>query len=505
MAQVTFATCAACVKVWDLPDEEPTSTFTPHRRNITCARWTTAGDTPVLVTSGDDGAVVFSSKAGAPLFTLSVSRGPEVRGFALVSSGGSKYLATGCSDATVRLWDLAQRTVVRSLAGHYDAITCVEAGNAGPDRYLATGDASGVLSLHNLAHTKVVRSITLPDERPVRCVAFDTARRGAVVGHVHGAGESTAPDAAAHVIAGSGGGLVAAWDVMGSPVPLWGYRAHTSSCNALALVPGTKLVATVGADRRLHLFDTVGHKSVKTLVIDTPLTSLDCHSDGHTIAVGTQSGSVIVYDLRSSTSPRTHMLRAHTPSAVACLQFMKERVAPKSALSPSSRLSQTAQRDIATGGSNSREQVIWNAVPVVDFPSGTAFEAGQNTAIRRCQGPTDDVEEGAVSAVALSRSAAGPICIPDTSRERHKAGYRTVVSSDLQAQLLKKLVEDAQYEFKQQVHSDIINLHVDMIRGFETLKEEVAQMLKQHLDAMQNLVQENARLREENSRLRNLY
>lgn len=55
------------------------------------------------------------------------------------------------------------------------------------------------------------------------------------------------------------------------------------------------------------------------------------------------------------------------------------------------------------------------------------------------------------------------------------------------------------------MHRDIVNMHADMVRGFEELREEMGRVLAQSLRAVDAVVQENTRLKEEVRQLKHLY
>jgi WD40 repeat protein len=56
----------------------------------------------------------------------------------------------------------------------------------------------------------------------------------------------------------------------------------------------------VSLDKKIVFYDISDKKVVKKLETTQPLTSISFFEDGHTIAVGTLSGSIFIYDLRES-------------------------------------------------------------------------------------------------------------------------------------------------------------------------------------------------------------
>lgn len=61
--------------------------------------------------------------------------------------------------------------------------------------------------------------------------------------------------------------------------------------------------------------------TVKTILSESALTSIDLLYDGKTVAVGSSRGKVYIYDLRHSNDP-IFVKSAHKTS-VACLRFQK--------------------------------------------------------------------------------------------------------------------------------------------------------------------------------------
>ena len=69
-------------------------------------------------------------------------------------------------------------------------------------------------------------------------------------------------------------------------------------------------MCTSGLDGKLQFFDTVEGKSVKKIDIQSALSAVSFCPDGHTIAVGTIKGKVLVYDLKDAKKVKME-LRGH--------------------------------------------------------------------------------------------------------------------------------------------------------------------------------------------------
>lgn len=61
------------------------------------------------------------------------------------------------------------------------------------------------------------------------------------------------------------------------------------------------------------------YRPVKTLMAESPLTSIDVMSNGAILAVGSTRGKIFMYDLRQGSTPMK-IINAHK-SSVQCLKF----------------------------------------------------------------------------------------------------------------------------------------------------------------------------------------
>lgn len=124
------------------------------------------------------------------------------------------------------------------------------------------------------------------------------------------------------------------WDLEKPPVssmryePLIEFKNHTADIVGIAISPSNdKLVATVGKDNKLCLFDVKDKRSmIKSFNFDYDLTCVVFNSQGDNLFIGTRSGEVIVVDL---SNPKTHsILTDHRDSragGVTSIDFAQPR------------------------------------------------------------------------------------------------------------------------------------------------------------------------------------
>ncbi|CAM9669654.1 unnamed protein product [Chrysoparadoxa australica] len=94
--------------------------------------------------------------------------------------------------------------------------------------------------------------------------------------------------------------------------------------------------------------------------------------------------------------------------------------------------------------------------------------------------------------------------LTDVTRERGGQGGTEGAPGELPASVREEL-ERALGQLRKQVHGDLSSLHLDMLRQFQSLQDDIATGLQEHNGAMRSLLEENQRLREENQKLRQVY
>ncbi|KAG8746997.1 hypothetical protein FRC10_002796 [Ceratobasidium sp. 414] len=80
-------------------------------------------------------------------------------------------------------------------------------------------------------------------------------------------------------------------------------------------------------------------------------------------------------------------------------------------------------------------------------------------------------------------------------------GKSTSLTQSQAQDLLRNIVSDVMFEFRQEAKEDVRGLHLDLIRASRGWKHDLKQYLGDTLDEVRELKEENARLRAENARL----
>jgi len=77
------------------------------------------------------------------------------------------------------------------------------------------------------------------------------------------------------------------------------FQQHAGAATAVAAHPSGELLASVGVDKSLVLYDLQSGKVLTQIFSDAALTSTTFHPDGHLLAAGAANGSIKLYDVKT--------------------------------------------------------------------------------------------------------------------------------------------------------------------------------------------------------------
>ncbi len=184
------------------------------------------------------------------------------------------WFASGSSDRTVRLWDLATGKALKILQGHTEPIHAIAISpsgktlvSAGSDKTIRLWHVESGRLLHTLtAHTKWVNALAATADGLMFVSAGDdkTLKRWNL----------------------EGGSLLQSW------------TGHPSSIYALAISPDSKLVASAGNDREIKLWELETGVYIRTFSRHSSrVTALAISPDGQTLASASNDGSIKLWNL----------------------------------------------------------------------------------------------------------------------------------------------------------------------------------------------------------------
>jgi WD40 repeat protein/energy-coupling factor transporter ATP-binding protein EcfA2 len=245
---------------------------------------------------------------------------------------GHPVLATASKDRTVKLWDLGEGKLLRTLEGHTEAVTCVALSADG--RLVASGSEDHTVKLWDantgelrgtLAnHTGTINGVQFtPDGRTLASASDDgtvklwnvtvSPERMTLQGHERQAlALAYSPDGK-WVASAGGERTIRLWDVATGQLRQIVGGVQPGYVLCLAFSADGKTLASAGYGREIRLWDVVNR--VRGVLEDPdghtqPVRALDVSPDGTMLASASGDGTVKLWDLRSRKLVRT--LRGHT-------------------------------------------------------------------------------------------------------------------------------------------------------------------------------------------------
>ena len=134
--------------------------------------------------------------------------------------------------------------------------------------------------------------------------------------------------------------MIAFWDC-NTNKNVFSLSAHLSPATGISFSPiNDTLALSVGLDKKLVCCDTKTKKQIMSIQCEFPLTAADFDQDGMNIAVGSNRGRVLIYDLRSPKTP-VHNIAGHNSSVSSVAFKPKQTTGP---INPTSGATSSASK-----------------------------------------------------------------------------------------------------------------------------------------------------------------
>uniref|UniRef100_A0A3P9MBP7 NEDD1 gamma-tubulin ring complex targeting factor n=1 Tax=Oryzias latipes TaxID=8090 RepID=A0A3P9MBP7_ORYLA len=327
-----------CVKLWDVVTMAPLEQFNPHNGGSPVAQacWSSNNQYLVSASSSGDKLVVSSLKL-APVPVVELAEGKKQTRVCLSSS--FQFLVSGGLDHCVHIWDLKTSRLHRSLKDHKEEVTCVSF-NASDSRIIS-GSTSGDLVLHSLTTNLSSQAFGHGSDHPIHDLRLSTVKRS-LLGTV------------------SDSGSVVLWDSNTQKELHVFDGAHKAPASGVAFSPTSDLlVVSVGLDKKIVCYDTASRIVLRSIRVESPLTSVEFTPDGTGLVVGSTQGKIYQYDLRNS-SAAMRITAAHRTS-VTCLRFQSSTSRSKSSKLGSTKIS--SKRSSSSVSSSSQPDPVSSRGP----------------------------------------------------------------------------------------------------------------------------------------------
>jgi protein NEDD1 len=456
--------------------KEPVKLLEGHSQPVNCVAF--SGEGTSVASGSTSGDVLVHGLLSGSATVVKPLRSPQTGSVRAVqySPFNASTLSSATDDGSVALWDVG---MMRSKH-HFDRVHTAACTSIAFSPFnhllLCSAGLDKRILFHDVDDCKTVKEIVATE--PISALSF--------------------MDDGVTVAVGTLKGTILIYDLRGGSAPKYTSAAHKGPVSSLAFQVGQAGGQSGSSQRYRGEGGAAASAAARPRLTKSALAESDARSE--TMAASTAS----VRTADPSAESRTEQATAQTPLQAAA---QTPTVGPPSATSTPSTSSPQMKR--AAFQSNNAPNPVYNNgdASLMSASQGGPGQDGHGPATTsmppsrlRVQDPTSlSPPQRAAPAVpfptSLSPTAAASVAAANATAAAAAALPSSIPGIPLES--FKTLIEDSLSQFRQQIHRDVHNMHIDLIRQFEIQKNEMEAML-QHNSVNTGLLEEIEKLRQEN-------
>jgi WD40 repeat protein len=295
------------------------NTLEGHSKAVSSVAYSPNGQ-QLASTSWDNTIKIWDVSNGQLLKSMT---GHRDKVFKIAYSPNGQQLASASYDNTIKIWDVSKGQLLKTLIGHSSGVISViyspngqQLASASADNTIKIWDVSSGQLLKSLTgHSNSVSSVIYsPDGQQLASASYDNTIKiwdvnsgkllKSLTGHSSIVNSIVYSPNGQQLLSASDDSTIKIWNVSSGKL-LKSLTGHTSVVNSVAYSPNGQQLASASADNTIKIWDVNSGKLLKTLIgHKSPVISVAYSPNGQQLASASRDKTIKIWDVRRGQIPK---------------------------------------------------------------------------------------------------------------------------------------------------------------------------------------------------------